>query len=516
MDLPVDKRRKGGYNGIEREQMFSILSKRKRFGVAGAEGERRQYICIDLKSYYASVECVARGLDPLTARLLVADESRTDKTIVLAVSPALKAMGVPGRPRLFEAKERIRMFEAYSRTKVDYVIAPPRMAEYIRISAKIYEIYLKYVSKDDIHVYSIDECFVDVTPYLHLYRARAEKLGISPARLMAVTMIRDVLRQTGITATVGIGDNLYLAKIGMDIVAKKQKPDRDGVRVAELDETSYCLLLWTHRPLTDFWQIGPGTAGRLAKRGIYTMGDLAAVSLSSEDTLYQTFGINAELLIDHAWGIEPTTMADIKAYRSDDHSLSTGQVLPRPYAYEEGKLVFMEMADLLCADLLAKNQTATGLTWYISFDPESLNVNPGYQGPVAVDYYGRLHPKHANGSVRLRIRTNSKALIMEALIPSFEKKVDHQLLIRRLNIAANEVEEDDGCCQMDLFTDFQALERERNLQRAMLAVRRRFGMNAVVKGMNLLEGATTIQRNMMIGGHRAGSTVLPEGRKKQA
>ncbi len=471
--------------------------------------EEKRYICIDLKSYYASVECVARGLDPLKANLLVADESRTDKTICLAVSPSLKAMGVPSRPRLFEAKERIRMFEAYSHTRVDYIIAQPRMAEYIRISAKIYEIYLKYVAQEDIHVYSIDECFVDVTPYLHLYRAAAEKQGVSPAHLLAITMIRDVLRQTGITATVGIGTNLYLAKVGMDIVAKKQKPDENGVRIAELDETRYCLLLWTHRPLTDFWQIGLGTAKRLAQRGIYTMGDLAAVSQSGEDMLYRMFGINAELLIDHAWGIEPTTMADIKSYRSEDRSLSTGQVLPRPYQYEEGKLVFKEMAELLCADLLAKNLTATGLTWYICFDPESLNASPQYQGPVTLDYYGRLLPKHANGTVRLRIRTNSKAMIMEKLIPSFEKKVDHQLLIRRLNIAANEVEMDDGCCQMDLFTDFEALEREKKLQRAMLAVRRKFGMNAIVKGMNLLEGATTIQRNMQIGGHRAGSAVLP-------
>ena len=456
---------------------------------------------------------MARGLDPLTTNLLVADESRTDKTICLAVSPALKAIGVPSRPRLFEAKERIRMFEAYSHTKVDYIIAPPRMAEYLRISAKIYEIYLRYVSQQDIHVYSIDECFVDVTPYLHFYRADAERLRISPAHLMATTMIRDVLKTTGITATVGIGTNMYLAKVGMDLVAKKQKPDKDGVRIAELDEITYMLELWPHRPLTVFWQIGPGTAHRLQGKGMYTMGDVATMSLYNEDMLYKMFGINAELLIDHAWGIEPTTMQDIKSYQSEGHSLSTGQVLAKPYRYDKGKLVFTEMADLLCADLLSKNLTTPSLTWWAAFDPESLTVNPNYQGPLAMDYFGRLHPRHANATVKLRIRTNSKQLIMERLIPSFETKVDHQLLIRRLGIAANDVEYDDGTIQLDLFTDFEALEKERNLQRAMLEVRRRFGMNAIIKGMNLLEDATTIQRNMQIGGHKAGGpAITPPGK----
>ena len=474
----------------------------------------RQYIASDLKSFYASVECVARGLDPLSTRLLVADESRTDKTICLAVSPALKAIGVPSRPRLFEAKERIRMYEAYAHTQVEYIIAPPRMAEYIRVSSQVYEIYLRYVAPEDIHVYSIDEVFIDATPYLHLYRAEAERQGVTPAHVMAMTMIRDVLKSTGITATIGIGTNLYLSKIAMDIMAKRQKADKDGVRIAEMDELTYMLELWTHRPLTDFWQIGPGTAKRLQSRGLYTMGDIAAMSLSNEDLLYKIFGINAELLIDHAWGYEPTTMRDIKEYKTEGHSLSTGQVLSRPYQYEEGKLVFKEMADLLCADLLSKNLTTPCLTWWIAFDPESLNVNPFYQGPLALDYYGRLHPKHANGTVRTRIRTNSKKLIMERLILSFEQKVDHQLLIRRLGIAANDVEYDDGSYQLDLFTDFAAEEKERNLQRAMLEVRKRFGMNAIVRGMNLLEGATTIERNMLIGGHKAGaSTLAPEERK---
>ena len=484
---------------------------------SGMEPEQRQYIASDLKSFYASVECHARNLNPLTARLLVADESRTDKTICLAVSPALKAIGVPSRPRLFEAKEKIRLYEAATHTKVDYIIAPPRMAEYIRVSAQIYEIYLRYVSEEDIHVYSIDEVFIDATPYLHLYRDEAQRQGVSPAHLMAMTMIRDVLSTTGITATVGIGTNLYLAKVGMDIVAKKKPADKDGVRIAELDEADYKLLLWPHRPLTDFWHIGPGTARTLQSRGLYTMGDVAAMSLANEGYFYDLFGINAELLIDHAWGIEPTRLCDIKNYKTDNRSLNTGQVLSRPYAYGEGLLVFKEMADLLCADLVNKNLKTPMLTWAVSFDPESLNANPNYRGPVALDYYGRPHPKHAHGTVRLRIPTNSKTLIMERLVPSFEQKVDHSLLIRRLNISANDLDIDDGSYQLDLFTDFEALERERNLQRAMLEVRRRFGMNAIVKGMNLLEGATTIERNTQIGGHRAGGALPGEelGRKEK-
>ena len=477
---------------------------------------QRQYIASDLKSFYASVECVARGLDPLAANLLVADESRTDKTICLAVSPSLKAIGVPSRPRLFEAKGCIRKYEAYTHTKVEYIIAPPRMAEYIRGSSKVYEIYLRYVAPEDIHVYSIDEVFIDATPYLHLYRAEAEKQNVSPAHYMAMTMIRDVLRTTGITATVGIGTNLYLAKIAMDIVAKKKKADKDGVRIAELDENGFKLGLWTHRPLTDFWQIGPGTAHRLQDRGMYTMGDIAAMSQNNESYLYKLFGINAEILIDHAFGIEPTTMRDIKEYKTEGHSLSTGQVLPRPYQYEEGKLVFKEMADLLCADLLSKNLMTPSLTWWVSYDPESLVVNPSYQGPLVLDYYGRLHPKHSKGTVKMRVRTNSKALIMERLVPSFESKVDHQLLIRRLGIAANDVEDDDGCYQLDLFTDYEMVEREKSLQKAMLEVRRRYGMNAVVKGMNLMKGATTIERNTQIGGHRAGSTLPTLKGMKQA
>ena len=474
--------------------------------------KKQAFICCDMKSFYASVECVARGLDPLKTRLLVADESRSDKTICLAVSPALKAMGVPSRPRLFEAKQAIRLYEAMHHTKVDYIIAPPRMAEYIRVSSRIYEVFRRYVADVDTHVYSIDELFVDVTPYLHLYRDRAKAAGVSPAHYFAMLMIRAVLKETGITATVGIGTNMYLAKVAMDITAKKAQPDKDGVRIAELDEKTYRLQLWTHMPLTDFWQIGSGTARRLQAHGLYTMGDIASMSLTNEAFFYEMFGINAEILIDHAWGIEPTQMSDIKSYKTESHSLSTGQVLPRPYRYGEGLLVFREMADLLCADLFSKDLTTQALTWWVSYDPESLNECPAYTGPVTVDFYGHVLPKNAHATVRLRIRTNSKSLILDALTKSFEEKIDHRLLVRRLGISANDTREDDGYRQLDLFTDFEALQREKNMQRAMLTVRRRYGLNAVVKGMNLLEGATTIERNQQIGGHRAGSPV--EGAKK--
>ena len=462
-----------------------------------------------MKSFYASVECVARGLDPLKAKLLVADESRTDKTICLAVSPALKAIGVPSRPRLFEAKQAIALYEAENHTKVDYIIATPRMSEYIRVSSKIYEVFLRYISEQDIHVYSVDESFVDVAPYFRIYRSAAEREGVSPAHYIAMTIIRDVLKTTGITATVGVGTNLYLAKVGMDIVAKKAPPDSDGVRIAELNEESYRLKLWTHRPLTDFWQIGPGTARRLVTHGMRTMGDVATVSLTQEDALYKLFGINAELLIDHAWGIEPTTMADIKNYQPDGHSLSTGQVLPRGYKYNEGFLVFREMADLLCADLVAKNLTTDCLTWWVSFDPQTMEELPDYSGPLEIDFYGKIQPKRAHGTVRLRNRSNSKKAIMEALCMSFVERVDRRFLLRRLGICANNTEIDADSFQLDMFTDYASLEKEKALQRAMIEVRKRYGMNAVVKGMNLEEGATTIERNQQIGGHRAGSMAVP-------
>lgn len=461
------------------------------------------YICIDLKSYYASVECVHRGLDPLKANLLVADPTRSDQTICLAVSPALKARGVPGRPRLFEAKQAIRKYEALYKTKISYIIATPRMAEYERISALIYSIYLRYVAAEDVHVYSIDECFIDCTAYLHLYREEAERQHVHPAHVLAMTMIRDVLKTTGITATVGIGTNLYLAKVAMDIVAKKSPADKDGVRIAELNEDSYKYLLWGHRPLTDFWQIGPGKARRLLKAHLNTMGDIAERTQWDEEFFYKTFGIDGEILIDHAWGIEPVTMQDIKCYHTDSHSLSNGQVLPRPYRYDEARVVFREMIEVLCADMIRKNLTAPLFTWWVSYDYKSLEECPSYDGPVSIDFYGRLHPKHSNGTVRMGIATNSVRSITASLTDSFDKKTDHRLLYRRLGVCAVDTSEDNGIYQLDLFTDFDALERERRIQRAMLEVRARYGSSAVIKGMNLLEGATTLERNQQIGGHRA-------------
>lgn len=464
---------------------------------------QRTYICIDLKSYYASVECVARGWDPLRANLLVADTSRTDKTIVLAVSPALKAIGVPGRPRLFEAKQKIREYERLHRTRILYEIAVPRMAEYIRVSSKIYEIYRKYVAEEDIHVYSIDECFIDITAYLHLYRDDAEKAGVSPAHQMAVTMVRDVLAETGITATVGIGTNLYLAKVGMDIVAKKVPPDKDGVRIAELDEDTYKLLLWDHKPLTDFWMIGPGTARKLEKRAMFTLGDVATAAIHDEEQFYRMFGIDAEILLDHVWGIEPCLMSDIKGYRNISHSLSKGQVLSRPYKYEEAKLVFAEMVDLLATDLLSQNLTAGGLSFYVGFDPKSLEENPSYDGPLSIDFYGRLHPSHAGGSFKLRNRTNSNQEIMTLLLDAFAKRTDRTLLVRRLGVCAMDTKRSDGVYQLDLFTNYDALEKECRLQRALLDVRKKYGTNALLRGFNYMEGGTAKERNLQIGGHKS-------------
>ncbi|MBO4873198.1 MAG: DNA methylase [Lachnospiraceae bacterium] len=461
------------------------------------------YICIDLKSYYASVECVWRGLDPLKTNLLVADESRSDKTICLAVSPPLKAIGVPARPRLFEAKQAIRNYEETHHTRVDYIIAVPRMAEYERISAQIYGIYLRYAAPQDVHIYSIDECFIDCTPYLHFYEVEARRAGVRPAHRMAMTMIRDVLKTTGITATVGIGTNLYLAKVAMDIVAKKCPADQDGVRIAELTEDSYKRLLWEHKPLTDFWQIGPGKARRLMNAHLLTMGDIAQRSLWDEEFFYKTFGIDGEILIDHAWGIEPVTMRDIKNYHTDRRSLSSGQVLPRPYRFDEARLVFEEMADGLCADLFRRHLISPLFTWWVSYDPKSLEVCPEYKGPVSADFYGRLHPEHAGGSVRLPAGTNSQALVRKALLASFDRKTDRRLLFRRLGVCAGNVSEDDGIVQLDLFTDYGALEKEKRIQAAMGEVRLRYGANAVFKGINLLKGATALERNRQIGGHKA-------------
>ena len=462
-----------------------------------------QYLCIDLKSFYASVECVVRGLNPLEADLLVADESRSDKTICLAVSPALKAKGVGSRPRLFEARQAIRLYEAARRTKVNYIVAPPRMAEYLRISARIYEVYRRFLAEEDIHVYSIDECFIDLTPYLHLYRAEAERAGVTPARFLAMKLIRSVLAETGITATAGIGTNLYLAKVGMDIVAKKTAPDRDGVRIAELGEAEYRLLLWEHRPLTDFWQIGPGTARRLAAHGMQTMGDVAAVSVANAEELYRLFGINAELLIDHAWGVEPVRMSDIKAYRPEGRSFSTGQVLPRPYRFEESLTVFREMAEQAVAGLVEKQMRISAAVWWVSFDPASLENCPGYAGPVTPDFYGRLHPVHTGGTVRFRPETNSRSVILPALEKAFRGKVNPALLTRRIGLALTDPREENGAVQTDMFTDTESQDRERRLEKAMIEVRRAYGGSALQRGTNLLEGATAAERSGQIGGHRA-------------
>lgn len=466
--------------------------------------EQRICICIDLKSYYASVECVARGLDPLKARLLVADETRSDQTICLAVSPALKAIGVPSRPRLFEAKQAIKLYDTAHHTQTQFYIAPPRMAEYERVSALIFSIYLHYVSPEDIHVYSVDEAFIDCTRYLFRYEEQAKLQGVSPAHVMARTMIREVLNTTGITATVGIGTNLYLAKVAMDIVAKKAPADQDGVRIAELDELSYRRLLWDHRPLTDFWQLGPGKARRLMDEHLFTMGEIATRSLDDEEFFYRVFGIDGEILIDHAWGLEPVRMEDIKSYQTVANSLSTGQVLPRPYKFQEARVVFQEMLDMLCADLFTKNLTTPALTWWVSYDHKSLEVHPKYSGPVTLDFYGRLHPVHHNGTVRLRGRTNALSAIAPLVLASFDAKTDHALLFRKLGICACDVKTDNNVFQMDLFADYEALEKERKRKAAMLEVRRKYGANALLTGLNFREGATAIKRNTQIGGHRAG------------
>ena len=464
------------------------------------------FIAIDMKSFYASVECIARGVDPLKANLLVADPSRSDKTICLAVSPALKAIGVPSRPRLFEAKQAIRQYEQARHTRIFYYTAVPRMAEYERVSALIYSVYLRYAAAEDIHVYSIDEVFVYATPYLHLYEEEAERTGQHPARVMAMAMIRDVLKTTGITATVGIGTNLYLSKVAMDIVAKKAAPDRDGVRIAELNESSYCFRLWSHRPLTDFWQIGPGKAKRLQKNYMYTMGEVAERSVLNEEWFYREFGIDGEILIDHAWGIEPVRMQDIKNFRPVRNSLSNGQVLPRPYRFAEARIVFLEMIDVLCADMYRKNLVSRIFTWWISFDWKSLEECPDYDGPLVIDFYGRLHPKHANGTVRFANATNSFRTVSGSMAEAFDKKVDRRLLIRKIGVNADKTASDNGVYQLDLFTDYDALQRERAIQGAMLEIRQRYGKNAIVKGLNMQKGATTIERNTQIGGHRSGKT----------
>ncbi len=451
------------------------------------------YIAIDLKSFYASAECVARGLDPLTTNLVVADPSRTEKTICLAVSPSLKALGISGRPRLFEVEQRVREVRQQTGREIEYLVAPPRMAKYIDISAGIYAIYLNYISEEDIHVYSIDECFIDVTHYLGLYHKTAYEL--------ASEMIHAVLDQTGITATAGIGTNLYLCKIAMDIVAKHVQADAEGVCIAELDEMSYRRLLWDHRPITDFWRIGEGTARRLEKLGIQTMGEVARISLQDEKVLYQMFGIDAELLIDHAWGYETCTMQDIKAYQPQSNSLSSGQVLPYPYDTAKARMVVQEMTDLLVLDLVDKGMATDRLTLSIGYDRQSMDQSK-YRGEIRKDRYGRTVPKSVHGSVNLGMASNSAKKIMNAVLELYDRIVSPELPVRRITLGANHLVEE-GYEQLDLFTDPEELTRERKLQEAMLHIKKKYGKNAILKGVDLEEGATTRQRNEQIGGHKA-------------
>lgn len=455
----------------------------------------RQYVAIDLKSFYASVECFERGLNPLTARLVVADESRTDKTICLAVSPALKAYGIPGRARLFEVKSRLAEIKQRTGEDIDFIIAPPRMAKYIDFSTTIYKTYLNYIAPEDIHVYSIDEVFIDVTAYLQTYKMTAHELTIK--------MIRDVLSRTGITATAGIGTNLYLAKIAMDITAKHMEADADGVRIAELNEYTYRKLLWDHKPITDFWRIGGGTARRLANNHMYTMGDIARRSLTDEERLYQIFGIDAEILIDHAWGIEPTTMEDIKSYKPSTNSLSSGQVLSTPYPVDKAKIIVREMTELLVLDMVKKHVVTDNITLDINYDRENVD-NGKYKGELQVDHYGRLVPMHSHGTANLNKHTSSTALIVNALMELYDRIIDEELTVRRVTLSANNLKkEEDNYEQFDIFTDPEKEEQEKRLQNAMLAIQDKYGKNAILKGTNLLDGATTIARNGQIGGHKS-------------
>ena len=489
--------------------------------------KQRTYLAIDLKSYYASAECAARGLDPLTTNLVVADASRTEKTICLAVSPSLKALGIPGRARLFEVVQKVReanaarlraairsgaaprkegryclsepSYDAGALAKdpaleISYLVAPPRMAYYEKVSRQVYGIYLKYVAPEDMVVYSIDEVFIDATPYLDHYKMTAHEL--------AKTMIREVLYTTGITATAGIGTNLYLAKLAMDITAKHAAPDKDGVRIARLDEDSFRYLLWDHKPLTDFWQVGPGTVRRLEKHGIHTMGELARASIQCEEVLFQEFGVNAEILIDHAWGLEPCGMKEINAYRPESNSLCEGQVLSCPYPCEKARIVVQEMVDSMVYQLTDKGLVTDGLTLDIGYDRENCDTGR-YRGPVQVDRYGRSLPKPAHGSTRLDAPSNLGSQLSEAVLNLFDQIVNPHLTVRRLTLTANRVVKDQGIFQTDFFTDTSKLEKEKSLQETMLGLKKKFGKNAILKGTNYLEGATMRDRNGRIGGHKA-------------
>ena len=506
--------------------------------------KNRIYIAIDLKSFYASVECVERRLDPLTTNLVVADASRTEKTICLAVSPSLKAYGVSGRARLFEVVQKVKEVNALRLRKapervfsgasfndmevksspnisLDYIAAPPRMAHYIEYSTRIYNIHLKYIAPEDIHVYSIDEVFIDVTNYLNTYNLSAREL--------ATKMILDVHKTTGVTASAGIGTNLYLSKVAMDIQAKRIPTDQNGVQIAELDEISYRRLFWSHRPLTDFWRIGKGYARKLEEQGLFTMGDIARCSIGkstdyyNEDLLYKLFGITAELLIDHAWGWEPCTIADIKAYKPSTNSIGSGQVLQCAYTFNKAKLIVREMTDLLVLDLVDKRLVTDQLVLTVGYDIENFTnpkIKKSYRGAITTDHYGRSVPKAAHGTTNLGRQTSSTKLIMDAVMELFEGIVGKNLLVRRINITANHVideatvQKTDNIEQLNLFTDYVDMQkrkeeekielaREKKVQKAILEIKKKYGKNAILKGMNLEEGATTLDRNMQIGGHKA-------------
>lgn len=453
------------------------------------------YIAIDLKSFYASVECRERGLDPLKTNLVVADASRTSKTICLAVTPTLKAYGLSGRSRLFEVEAKAREIKAKTGKDLDYIVAPPHMSLYIQYSSLIYKIYLHYFSPEDIHVYSIDEVFIDATSYLKFYNIDAHTLTLK--------VIKDVLSQTGITATAGIAPNLYLCKIAMDIVAKHIPADKDGARIAELDEMSYRQKLWAHKPITDFWRVGNGIAGRLAKVGLYTMGDIALQSVKNEQVLYDILGIDAEILIDHAWGYEPVTMKHIKNYKSSQKGISCGQVLSKPYEYEKARIVVREMAELMALDLFNKKLLSSSVFLWICYDKDSL-LYDSYEGQLVMDPYGRIMPKPVHGGCGLGTETNSSAVIIHAILKIFDKIVDPNLLIRRINMGANDVIPVE-MRQPGLFDEDEeeSHKKEDSLQKTRLKIIKRFGKNALLKGMNLQEGATTIERNAQIGGHKA-------------
>ena len=504
----------------------------------------KTYIAIDLKSFYASVECVERGLDPMTTNLVVADGSRTEKTICLAVTPSLKSYGISGRARLFEAVAKIKEVNALRKKNsprgrlegssyddnelkangslaVDYIVAPPRMAHYMEYSTRIYKIYLEHVAPEDIHVYSVDEVFIDATFYL-------KSSGLS-AHDFARTIMKDVLKKTGITATAGIGTNMYLCKVALDIVAKHVDADSDGVRIAELDEDSYRRLLWDHRPITDFWRVGRGYAKSLEAQGIYTMGDVARCSVGdvnsyyNEALLYRLFGVNAELLIDHAWGYEPCTIADIKAYKPETNSLGSGQVLGCPYTYEKARLIVREMTDLLVLDLVDKGLVTDQIVLTVGYDIENLTnpeISKKYHGAVTTDYYGRKVPKHAHGTANVGRYTSSTKLILDAVTELYERIVDKNLLVRRLNITAarviaeSDVKDSGTGEQMSMFVDYgeierkreeeeEKLKREKKMQKTVIDIKKKYGRNAILKGMNLEEGATAKDRNRQIGGHKA-------------